>query len=526
MTKPFNIKRIIIVTFIVLLAVLFALEFGPGSRRSTAQEIASEVVAQVGTKKITLSDVLGAINPEMEPLLRNPELAELVKGYYANILEQLVDAAFLEQQAPREGIAVSNAQLLAHLQQNQAFHQDGQFNPSTYQKIVQANLGLTTVAYERELRANIARYTLQQLLQHVSYVSDEEIYAEYTQNAHQADVRFVRFSPAGLAMHVGAPTPKELAQFIEENSKTLEETYQQNIHDYQEPERLRLRHIFVERPANASDGVAPKEAAEAARTKAEALSASLQQGADFASLARESSEDLETKANGGDLGWVEAFQLPPLLANTVFAMKTGETSPPLETHRGYFIYRLEERKEPSQKPLQAVQQEMALSLWTQQKSAQKAYAQAQQALAELLKGKSLDALFPPAPAELGSLASFSPRPSQDKPVAVTTGLFGIAHPSIPKLGDNAALKNLIFQMTTPGPLREIQTLGQDFLVMEVIERQGPTEAGFERAKAGLRETLLKYRAQQTQADIVKHMKATEKPQLFLEKLNKLSNLGS
>jgi parvulin-like peptidyl-prolyl isomerase len=540
MSKPFNLKRVVIVSFIVLLAALFALEFGPGSRRNTVQEISNEVLAHVGNKKITMDDILKAINPEMEPLLRNPELATLVEGYYLNMLEQLVESAFLEQQAPREGIAISNAELLAHLQQNQAFHKDGQFDAETYQRRVHANTGLTTVSYEKELRANIARYKLQQFLRQLSHVSDEETHAAYVRNAHKAELRFVRFSPAQMAAQMPKPTPKELDKFVAENLKALEEDYQKNIAEHMEPERLRLRHIFIERPADTSEpsdtaqndtaqndtaqnNIAQKEAEDAARKKAEALLASLQQGADFASLARSSSDDLETKTQGGDLGWVDALGLPPLLVNTVFGMKVGETSQLLETPRGYAIYRLEERSEAHPKPLQAVQQDIALRLWTQQKSEQQAQAEAKQALAALLQGKSLDALFPPMPAELGSLASFSQKPpADDKPTAVTTGLFSLNDASIPKLGDNSSLKNLLFQTTAPGPLPEIQTLGQDLLVVEVIERQTPTEAGFEQEKNNLRETLQNYRVQQTLSELVKQMKAKENLQLFPEKLKKLS----
>jgi len=524
MSKPFNLKRVTIVTFIVLLAALFALEFGPGRRGNTTQETLNEVLAQVGDKQITMNDVLNAINPEMEPLLKNPEFASFVEGYYLNIFEQLVESAFLEKQALREGIAVSNVELLAHLQQTPAFHKNGQFDSDTYQKRVLANR-LTTVAYEKELRANIARYKLQQFLNHFGYISDEALYAAYTLNAHKADVRFVRFSPAQLATQIAKPTSKELATFIEENSKTLEEIYQQNSHDYMEPERLRLRQIFVERPAKLPQAseMAQKETDELARKKAETLLASAQQGADFANLARESSDDLETKTKGGDLGWMTASQLPPLQVNALLGMKVGEISQLLETPRGYFIYLLEERSEAHQKPLQAVQQELALSLWTKQKSEQAAYAQAQKALAELLKGKSLDTLFPPPTAELGSLsASLSQKPTEDKPTAVTTGLFSLSDLSIPKLGDNSSLKNLIFQMTAPGPIQNIQTLGQDLLLLEVIERQTPSEAGFEQEKESLRETLQTYRAQQTQAELVKQMKTKEPLQLFPEKLKRLS----
>ncbi|MCL2011961.1 MAG: SurA N-terminal domain-containing protein [Cystobacterineae bacterium] len=527
MSKPFNFKRIAIFTFILVLAAVFTLEFGPGQRGTTAQKVSGEVVALVGNKKITLNDIRQNIDPETQQRLSSPELATFVEGYYLSILDRLVDAAFLEQQAPREGIAISNAELLAHLQQYPRFHKEGRFDPTTYQQqITQSRPGRTTVAFEQELRADMAREKLYQFLGHLGYVSEEEIHAEYLLSANKADVRFVRFSPAQLAVNIGKPTPKELSKFIEKNLKTLEEDYQKNIAEHTEPERLRLRQIFIERPASTPETTepAPKEADELARKKAEELWTALQQGADFASLARNSSEQLETKDKGGDMGWVEAPQLPPLLANTVFNMKVGETSSLLETQNGYFIYKIEERSESHPKPFPAVQQEIALRLWTQQKSEMLARTEAQKALAELLNGKPLELLFPPTPAELGQLGASLPpqQPAQEKPTAVSTGLFGINYSSIPKLGEDEALQRLIFQTTTPGPIREIQTLGNDLLVLEVLERQHPTEEGFQNEKNNLREILQKYRMQRAQAELIQQMKAQEQPQLFPEKLKRPS----
>ncbi|MCL2314918.1 MAG: SurA N-terminal domain-containing protein, partial [Proteobacteria bacterium] len=359
MSKPFDLKRGAILLFIILLALVFASEFGPGRRGKTAQEVSNEVVAHIGNKKIMLDDVLketsARVGQDITPLLRDPAFAsgdyrKNLEALVERSLEQLVELALLEQQAPNEGIAISNSELLAHLQKNPAFHKDGQFDSNTYQRLVQSNTGLTTVAFEKEQRTHIARLKLQQFLSRLSYISDEELYAEYALMANKANVRFVRFSPAQLAAQMTTPpTPRELEKFVGENSKAIEEAYQQNSQDYVEPERLHLRQIFIERSADTL------ESSEITKKKAEKLAEALQQGADFASLARESSDDAETKTNGGDMGWKDALGLPPLLATTVFNMKTGEISPPLETPRGYLIYKVEERSESQTKPLQTVQ---------------------------------------------------------------------------------------------------------------------------------------------------------------------------
>ena len=58
----------------------------------------------------------------------------------------------------------------------------------------------------------------------------------------------------------------------------------------------------------------------------------LNSGADFAQLAMDYSEDMNSAATGGDLGYVPESALnqsDPLLKKMVIGMKPGQVSPPL-----------------------------------------------------------------------------------------------------------------------------------------------------------------------------------------------------
>ena len=71
--------------------------------------------------------------------------------------------------------------------------------------------------------------------------------------------------------------------------------------------------------------------AEAAR-KAKMLMDKLNSGADFAQLAMDYSEDMNTAANGGDLGYIPESSLnqsDPMLKKTVLSMKPGQVSQPI-----------------------------------------------------------------------------------------------------------------------------------------------------------------------------------------------------
>ena len=70
-------------------------------------------------------------------------------------------------------------------------------------------------------------------------------------------------------------------------------------------------------------------------------------GADFASLARQYSEDPSTAMNGGLLPWLSTGQIIPSFENAAFALtKVGEVSTPVRTEFGWHIIKLLGEKRP------------------------------------------------------------------------------------------------------------------------------------------------------------------------------------
>lgn len=84
-------------------------------------------------------------------------------------------------------------------------------------------------------------------------------------------------------------------------------------------EQVRARHILI-----ATDTLTDTAAVEAARAEAEGLMARLDQGADFAALAAEHSDDEGSRINGGDLGWAPRGLFVQPFDEAVFSMARGE----------------------------------------------------------------------------------------------------------------------------------------------------------------------------------------------------------
>jgi parvulin-like peptidyl-prolyl isomerase len=63
----------------------------------------------------------------------------------------------------------------------------------------------------------------------------------------------------------------------------------------------------------------------------------IRQGHTFAEVARQFSIDPESKANGGDMGWVTAASLPPGLQKAVTTAKPGLVRTPIEAAGGWYV---------------------------------------------------------------------------------------------------------------------------------------------------------------------------------------------
>ncbi len=82
----------------------------------------------------------------------------------------------------------------------------------------------------------------------------------------------------------------------------------------------------------------------ASRTKAERLVAMLSSGVDFDKLARDSSDDKETAANGGRLPWISAGSIIKVVEDASYSLPVGGfTNSPLASRYGYFIVRVYQR---------------------------------------------------------------------------------------------------------------------------------------------------------------------------------------
>jgi parvulin-like peptidyl-prolyl isomerase len=152
----------------------------------------------------------------------------------------------------------------------------------------------------------------------------------------------------------------QVTKDVKVTDQQISDYYEKNKAQYSQPESREVRHILVKTKA-----------------KADALYQQLQDGADFAALAKANSEDTGSKANGGKLTISKGQTVAPF-DQTAFLLKKGVISRPVKTEFGYHIIEalgdvkpakvtpLKDVKESIKQQLQQTKKNEAMTKWVEE----------------------------------------------------------------------------------------------------------------------------------------------------------------
>ena len=143
---------------------------------------------------------------------------------------------------------------------------------------------------------------------------------------------------------------QEVVPHVKVGDPEVEAFYQKHLDRFRTPEKYEVHHIFIaalqsDAHGKTIDDPALRKKAERlnvlldqdAAEKSRSLDYQLQDGADFAALAREHSEDGKSGAKGGSWGTVALSELPESLASELKKLKQNEISGPIRSPYGYHI---------------------------------------------------------------------------------------------------------------------------------------------------------------------------------------------
>lgn len=340
-----------------------------GTPAAPAQE--DKVVVTVNGAPITESQVQKTMDLEYKPILdryakQAPELAaQQEKIFRERAMQSLITRQLLDVQAKAAGIQVTDDELKAEMTRQLAGHRP----PVTleeFQKFVAAQGG------------------------------DFEALKDRVREGMKGDKVIEAKNP------IAPVTEADAKKYYDENTK-----------EFQMPEQVRASHVLVSsRPTDPKAD--PNQAKVQARQKAEELLKKIKDGADFATVAKENSDDAMSKPQGGDLGLFPRGMMVKPFEDAAFGLKVGEVSNLVETQYGYHILKLTEHQDPNQVPFEKAKAQIIDSLTNERRmEATNKYIQALRKDAKIVYSAGY---APSAPAPRPQMVAPAPAPAP-KPAA-------------------------------------------------------------------------------------------------------------
>ncbi|MCK9539499.1 SurA N-terminal domain-containing protein [Dokdonella sp.] len=345
---------------------------------------ASTTVAKVGKNEITQDQFRDRFN-EYRQRMQQLAGGSLEASFFERpeikrqVLDQMINEQVLLAANDKLGITVPAEQVRKEILGVPAFQVDGHFDADQY-RILLASQGMSPLMFENRVRQDLAvralpeqvgttamvtpaevdaYLRLQNQLRDFQYIrldrpapgdaqiTDEEIQAWYT--SHQDDFMV----PEQVALEYVELDADQLQVNLTPDDATLKERYEKEKQRFESPEERLASHILVK-----VGGKGSPEDQKAALAKAEAIEAQLKEGKDFAELAKAESDDLGSKNQGGDLGWLEKGTTDEAFENALFALKKGEVSAPVLGADGYHIIELRDIRPGKTRSFEEVKPEL------------------------------------------------------------------------------------------------------------------------------------------------------------------------
>ena len=240
------------------------------------------------------------------------------------------------------------------------------------------------------------------------------------------------------------------------------------------PEQVRARHILLSLGADAS----AEEAAEV-QLRANEILTQIREGADFAALASELSEDPGSKTNGGDLGFFARGQMVKEFEDAAFSLEPGTVSELVKSEYGYHVIRVEEHRDAQQRSFEEVREELAAELMGLEVARTESRAIADRIAEAIRSGASLEDA---ARAEKLTLQR-------------SDRLQRRADGYIPDLGSSEAVMAAAFNMEPGQSSDRVFEVDGSMVLIQVMERFPPDEDALE-AAVDQERTLLASQKQQ------------------------------
>jgi parvulin-like peptidyl-prolyl isomerase len=250
-----------------------------------SSEVVDAIVATVDTEVILRSEIVS----EIRPLVVDKAEHEIVK-YFNEALEQSIEQKILYREGVLNDIKITDEQVEARIE---GFRE--------------------------------------------RYSSEEDFLAALAEEGVTISAFRERIRKQTVALSMGISKRRYLERGAVISEAELAQYYQDNVDQFQKPERVKLYRIFI--VMDSSEGGRNKTLA-----RLETLREELALGAEFSKLAKQHS-DGPSAADGGFVGWIGRGDFVTDLEEVAFGLVPGDVSPIVETDTGMMLFMAAEKVE-------------------------------------------------------------------------------------------------------------------------------------------------------------------------------------
>ncbi len=258
----------------------------------------NKILVVVNDEVVTQTDLdvaLGPVVTELKKEYSGEELTAKIEETRNEFLNQMVEDKLILQEAKRRGVVVEEAEIDERLKDvEMRFPSTGDFNDEI------EKIGLTVA---------ILRIRYKEQLMMAKLVT------------HEIKDKVV-------------VTPAEISEYYDKHSEELKT-----------PESVQIKNIMIRFDEATTESLAKQKADDICRL--------IKEGRDFSDLAKQYSQGAKA-AEGGDMGLIPKGQMREEFDKVIFTLKPGEVSLPLKTDTGYYIFKVEEKKDSCLQPLSEI----------------------------------------------------------------------------------------------------------------------------------------------------------------------------
>lgn len=385
-------------TILISLAAITVTALFVAACGSSGETADNTVAATVNGKKIMLSEVERVIHQQAQGKEAQMSAHDLAQARLT-VLDKLIQREVLFQRAEQEKLLPSEEDITNEL--NKQKQQSGMTDEEFARQLKEQNMSIE--ALREETRKDLAISRLQDKYAGKVTISDREVEDYYNANKGQ----FVNSRGVGLAM------------------------------------------ILVDPADNSQQGITDDAKNDAdAKTKIDNINAQLKSGADFATVARAKSEDVNSLSRGGDIGFATEDDLkqngfPADLVSRFFGtMQVGDRTEPIRFPSGkWYIFKLQEKHLTTENltlESQGVRQQITVALTNQRKEILNgALVEVAQSEAKIVNNFAANILQNPGNLGLRPASSEAAKPASS-PAAATSSPAASSSPVAAKSGSSPA----------------------------------------------------------------------------------------